>query len=89
MKAIITFVDFRKTFDSINISRMFKILSTYGTPRAIIDMISVLHTETYAKVIIPDGESKEFQISKGVLQGDTFAPFLFIIVLDYTMRMAI
>ena len=58
LKAIITFVDFREAFDSINISRMFKILYTYGIPRAIIDMISVLHEDTCAKLITPDGETK-------------------------------
>ena len=58
MKAIITFVDFRKEFDSINRSRMFKILSAYDTPRAIIYMISVLHADTCAQVITPDGETK-------------------------------
>ena len=89
MTAIITFVDFRKAFDSINISRMFKILVAYGTPRAIIDMISVLHADTCETVFTPDGEPKEFQISKGVLQGETLTPFLFVIVLDYAMRMAI
>ena len=45
MKAIITFVGFRKAFDRINIIRMFKILSAYGTPRAIIYMIPVLHVQ--------------------------------------------
>ena len=89
MKAIINFVDFRKAFDNINRSRMFKIISAYGTPREIINMISVLHADTCAKVITPDGETKEFQISKVVLLGDTLAPLLFVIVLDYSMRMAI
>ena len=87
MKAI--FFDFRKAFYSINRSRLFNIISAYRTPRAIIDMISVLHADTCAKVITPDGETKEFQISKGVLQGYTLEPFLFVIVLDYAMIMAI
>ena len=30
-----------------------------------------------------------FEITAGVLQGDTLAPFLFIIVLDYALRKAI
>ena len=30
--------------------------------------------------------SKLFYITKGVLQGDTLAPFLFIIVLDYVLK---
>ena len=39
-------------------------------------MISVVHEDTCAKVITPDGETKEFQISKGVLQGHTLAHFI-------------
>ena len=52
-------------------------------------MLSVLHADTRAKVITPDGETKEFQISKGVLLSNTLAYFVFVIVLDYAMRMAI
>ena len=37
----------------------------------------------------PDGETDLFEITAGVLQGDTLAPFLFIIVLDYALRKAI
>ena len=36
----------------------------------------------------PDGETEEFDILAGVLQGDTLAPYLFTIVLDYVMREA-
>ena len=63
MKEIITVVDW-KTFDSINRSRIFKILSAYGTPRALIDIISVSHADTCAKVIIQDGETKNFKYPK-------------------------
>ena len=38
---------------------------------------------------IPDGETDEFEIFAGVLQGDTLAPYLFIITLDYCLRSAI
>ena len=37
----------------------------------------------------PDGETKEFQISKGVLLSNTLAYYLFVLVLGYAMRMAI
>ena len=37
----------------------------------------------------PDGDTELFEIKKGVLQGDTLAPFLFVITLDYVMRQAI
>ena len=39
-----------------------------------------------AKVVTPDGETEMFEIKVGVLQGDTLAPYLFIIVLDYALR---
>jgi hypothetical protein len=37
----------------------------------------------------PDGETESFQILAGVLQGDTLAPYLFIIALDYALKRAI
>ena len=37
-------------------------------------------------MITPDGETDFFEIKAGVLQGDTLAPYLFAIVLDYVLR---
>ena len=48
-----------------------------------------MYTGTRDKVVTPDGNSEEFDILVGVLQGDTLAPFLFIIVLDYALRQVI
>ena len=42
-----------------------------------------------AKVISPDEETDLCEILTGVLEGDTFAPYLFIIVLNFALRMAI
>ena len=44
---------------------------------------------TKAKVITPDGETDVFEIVGGVLQGDTLAPYLILIVLDYALWVAI
>ena len=38
------------------------------------------------KVRSPDGDTEYFNIVAGVLQGDTRAPYLFIICLDYVLR---
>ncbi|CAF4648329.1 unnamed protein product, partial [Rotaria sp. Silwood2] len=41
------------------------------------------------KLLLVDGQiSQEFDVTTGVLQGDTLAPFLFIIVIDYVMKNA-
>ena len=41
------------------------------------------------KVCSLDGDTDYFDIVPGVLQGDTFAPYLFIICLDYVLRTSI
>ena len=41
------------------------------------------------KVRSPDGDTEYFDIVAGVLQGDTQAPYLFIICLDYVLRTSI
>jgi len=38
--------------------------------------------------VTPDGETQQFDVFAGVLQGDTLAPYLFIIVLDDALRKA-
>ena len=68
---------------------MLQILSAYGIPKKILTAIEVMYNETLAKVISPDGSTELFKIMKGVLQGDTLAPYLFVIVLDYALRKAI
>ena len=89
LTAIITFIDFRKAFDSIHRGEMMKILRAYGVPEDLVAVISKLYENTRARVLSPDRESDLFNIVAGVLQGDTLAPYLFAIVLDYAMRRAI
>ena len=54
-----------------------------------VDVIKLLYTGTKAKVVTPDGQTELFDILAGVLQGDTLAPYLFVIVIDYCMSQAI
>ena len=48
--------------------------------------IAILYRNTKVKVRSPDGDTEYFDIVAGVLQGDTLAPYLFIICLDYVLR---
>ena len=63
---------------------MLLILKAYGIPEELVT--AIMYEDTYAKVITPDGETEKFSILVGVLQGDTLAPYLFVIVIDYIMR---
>ena len=68
---------------------MFEILKLYGIPNTIISAIRVLCTDTSSTILTSDGETPPFLINAGILQGDALAPFLFIIVVDYVLRMSI
>ena len=89
LDSALIFVDFSKAFDSVDRTRMFEILKLYGIPDLIIDAIRVLYTDTTATILTPDGETPPFPIKAGILQGDTLAPFLFILVVDYVLRMSV
>ena len=85
-KAIILYVVFKKAFDSIHRPTMMRILQAYDVPSNLLNAISKMYENTRAKVISPDGETDFFEIKAGVLQGDTLAPYLFAIVLDFVLR---
>ena len=66
--------------DSVKRTEIMKLLGTYDIPARLLKAISKLYENTRARVITPDGETK------GILQGDTLAPYLFAIVLDHIMK---
>ena len=78
-----------KAFDSIHWGQMEKILLAYGIPEETVAAIMILYRNTKVKVHSPDGDADYFDIVAGVLQGDIFSPYLFIICLDYVLRTSI
>ena len=86
LQATLIFVDFTKAFDSIHRGKMEQILLAYGIPK---ETVAILYRNTKVKVRSPDGDTEYFNIVARVLQGDTLAPYLFIIFLDYVLRTSI
>ena len=68
---------------------MEQILIAYGLPKETVAAITILYRNTNVKVRSPDGDTEYFDIVAGVLQGDTLAPYFFIIRLDYVLRTSI
>ena len=83
------FIDFSKAFDSIKRNKMEQILQIYGIPTETIEAIMMLYRNTRSMVRSPDGDTAFFEINTGVLQGDTLAPFLFILCLDYILKTSV
>ena len=89
LESTILFVDFTKAFDPIHRGKMEHILLTYGLPKETVAAITMLYRNTKEKVLSLDGDTDYFDIVAGVLPGDTLAPSLFIISLDYVLRTSI
>ena len=89
IQATSLFVDFTKAFDSIHRGKMEQILLADGLPKETVAAITILYRNTKVKARSPDRDTEYFDIVAGVLQGDTLAPYLFIICLDYVLRTSI
>ena len=87
--ATLLFVDFTKAFDSTHRGKMEQFLLAYDIPKETVAAITILYRNTKVKVRSPDGDTEYFDIVAGVLQGDTLAPYHFIICLDYVLRTSI
>ncbi len=84
LQATLIFVDFTKAFDSIHRGTIEQI-----PPYETVAAITILYWNTKVNVRSPDGDTEYFDIVAGIRQGDTLAPYLFIICLDYVLRTSI
>ena len=89
LHATILFVNFTMAFESICRGKMEQILLAYGIPKETVAAITILYRNTKMKVRSPNGDTKYFYIVAWVLKGDTLAPYLFIICLDYVLKTSI
>ena len=89
LQTTLLFVDFTKAFDSIHKGKMEQILLAYGLPKETVAVITIPYRNTKVKVRSPDGDREYFDMVAGELQGDTLAPYLFIICIDYVLRTSI
>ena len=87
--AIILFVNFSKAFHTIHSEKMEQILLAFGLPKETDAAIMMLYKNSKVKARSMDRDTDYFDIVAGALQGDTLAPYLFIIRQDYVLRMSI
>ena len=89
LEATILFADFSKAFDSIHRRKIEQILLAYGLPKESVIAIMMRYKNMKVKVHSPDGDTDYFDIVASGLQGNTLAPYLLIICLDYVLRTSI
>ena len=68
---------------------MEQILLAYGIPKETVAATTILYRNTKVKERSPYGDMEYYDIVAGVLQGDTLAPYPFIICVDCMLRTSI
>ena len=62
------------------------LLNAYGVPPSLASAVLDPYNASSAFVQTSHGPSEEFTTTSGVLQGDTLAPLLFLVAIDYVLR---
>ena len=85
-QGVFLFVDYSNAFPSVSVDAIKAALKAFHVPQFLIDAILKMYSGHQGIVRNSDGLSAPFNITAGVLQGDTLAPFLFDLVLDCILR---
>ena len=81
------FVDYSKAFDSVDRAAMEKILKWWGIPDKLLKVIMRMLKEHKLFIRYLGEVSKNpVQPTFGILQGDTLAPLIFILCMDYILK---
>ena len=80
------FIDYAKTFDSMDHNKLWKILKEMGIPDHLTCLLKNLYAGQEATVRTGHGTTDWFQIGKGVHQGCILSLCLFNLHAEYTWR---
>lgn len=79
------FVDYEKAFDTINQHKMLQALIEFRIDHRYINVIKHVYQRAKAYVRLQD-DSQDFDIKRGVRQGDVISPKLFTTLLEYMFK---
>ena len=80
------FVDFRKAFDSVTWHSVEAALLFWHVPLTLRQSIMSIYRGHHVQVRCGSVCGQQIAVEKGVLQGDTLAPFLFVLIVDQILR---
>ena len=79
------FIAFSKAFDAIEHDMLFAALSKFGVDASYVNFLKVLY-RNQCLTVRAGVESREFEVGRGVMQGDPVSAYLFVIVMDVVFK---
>ena len=80
------FIDFRKAFDSVSHTKLWRVLSAMGVHPNSVKLLTNLYNNQQASVRIEKELTEWFRVGKGVRQGCLVSPVLFNFYSEEIMR---
>ena len=75
-------LDWRQAFNSLEHSRLYAVMGRMGFPPDAVRAVRSIYEGATTVVQTPHGPTRAININRGVIQGDTLSPFLFIAMLE-------
>uniref|UniRef100_A0AC34FXB8 Reverse transcriptase domain-containing protein n=1 Tax=Panagrolaimus sp. ES5 TaxID=591445 RepID=A0AC34FXB8_9BILA len=85
MPLYVVFIDFKKAFDSVELPAIWEALERFGIDAGNIELIKMIYANGSSSVHV-GSSSVPINVQKGVRQGDTLSPLLFILVLQLALN---
>ncbi|KAK3094930.1 hypothetical protein FSP39_007966 [Pinctada imbricata] len=75
-------LDQEKAFDRVNYSFMFRTLSAFNFGPSLIKWVNILYHDIKSSVIVNSTISEPFRLTRGVRQGCSLSPLLYVLLLE-------
>jgi len=82
LKCCFVSLDQEKAFDRVNYDFMFKVLSAYNFGPSLLRWINILYNDISSCVLVNGFISDQFSVTRGVRQGCSLSPLLYVLILE-------